>query len=219
MSRGLSIPAGATALEIDRAVLERDLRSDFEQELQTRLDRWYELNHIRIIPNHHFAAASSECLYLYRDGYFLSCVLLSQAVSEGIIEFVAQRNDLQKDADWNIPRVLRAMVEKQVISSKLEADALGVYRSYRNDFHHMNPTVANLDVRRIAVENIQRLQRIEGEIFGFTTPNGRIRPTQPRYWDVNEDGAVSVFIRCQWEPRSSCRDRTWCASAYSDRRG
>jgi hypothetical protein len=189
--------AGMSALEIDRVVLERDLRSDFARDLQTRLDRWYELNHMRFIPAQYFSEASSECLYLYRDGYFLSCVLLCQAVCEGIIKFVADCNGRKKDAGWAIPDVLRLMVENQEVSAQLESDALGIYGSYRNDFHHLNPAVAKLDVREIAVENIHRLQRIEREIFGFTTPGGKIQPAQPKYWDVKEDGTVSVFIRCQ----------------------
>jgi hypothetical protein len=194
---GLSIPAGATELEIDRAVLERGLRADFDASLKERLDRWYELNHTRFIPAQHFSEASSECLYLYRDGYFVACVVLSQSVSEGIIKFVAERNGLGKNADWNIPDGLREMVEKQIVSGALEADALAIYHSYRNDFHHMNPTVAKLNARKIAVENIPRLQRIEREIFGFTTQDGKIRPAQPKYWDVKEDGTAAVFIRCQ----------------------
>jgi hypothetical protein len=40
--------------------------------------------HQGIVPNHHFAAASSECIDLYRDGYALSAVMVSQAVAEGI---------------------------------------------------------------------------------------------------------------------------------------
>lgn len=189
--------AGKNAEGIDRAVLDRTLRSDFERDLQARLDRWYELNHVRFIPAQHFSEASSECLHLYRDGYFLSCVLLSQATCEAIVQFIAERNGRKKDDKWHIPDALRSMVEARVISSDLEANALGIYGSYRNDFHHLNPTVAKLDVRKIAVENIHRLQRIEREIFGFSTPNGKLCPNQPKYWDINEDGTVSAFLRCQ----------------------
>ena len=38
--------------------------------------------HHGIIPDHHFAKASTECIGLYRDGYLLSAVMVSQAVAE-----------------------------------------------------------------------------------------------------------------------------------------
>ena len=41
----------------------------------------------RIIGDHHFARASTECIDLYRDGHFISTVMTTQAVNEGILKF------------------------------------------------------------------------------------------------------------------------------------
>ena len=54
-----------------------------------------EVAHQGVIPNHHFAVASSECIKLYRDGYLLSAVMVSQSVTEGIWRFVLERNQIQ----------------------------------------------------------------------------------------------------------------------------
>ncbi len=54
-----------------------------------------EVAHQGVIPNHHFAVASSECIKLYRDGCLLSAVMVSQSVTEGIWRFVLERNQIQ----------------------------------------------------------------------------------------------------------------------------
>src|SRR5687767_15915510 len=71
-----------------REDLQRGMREVFDQTLKERVERYLEVAHQGIIPNHHFAAASSECIDLYRDGYSLSAVMVSQAVTEGIWRFV-----------------------------------------------------------------------------------------------------------------------------------
>ncbi len=45
-----------------------DLQQACQQTLDERVDRYIEINHQGIIGNHYFAAASSECIMLYRDG-------------------------------------------------------------------------------------------------------------------------------------------------------
>ena len=67
-----------------------------------------------IIPNHHFGAASSECIELYRDGYLLSAVMVSQSVAEGVWRLVLERNQIQPDVDR--PTVAAALVERKIIS-------------------------------------------------------------------------------------------------------
>jgi hypothetical protein len=79
---------------VRRAQLRDGLRQIVEQTLDARIDRYMEIDHQGIISNHYFAAASSECIYLYRDGYFIGAVMMSHAINEGIIKFVAERNNI-----------------------------------------------------------------------------------------------------------------------------
>lgn len=67
-----------------REELRKEMRGDLVQSIEARVERNLEVAHQGIIPNHHFAAASSECIDLYRDGYALSAVMVSQAVTEGV---------------------------------------------------------------------------------------------------------------------------------------
>jgi hypothetical protein len=36
---------------------------------------------------------------------------------------------------------------------------------------------------------------VEGEIFGCDLVDGRLRPKQPRFWDLQPDGTVPAYLR------------------------
>ena len=153
-----------------------------------------------IIPNHHFAKASSECIGLYRDGYLLSAVMVSQAVAEGIWRFVLERNQIGGGKKKNRPTIAAVLVGRKIISAEC-ADAFGrIWRSFRNDVHHMNPKVSTVKFPEVAKQNMDDLATIERELFAVTfgAEAGKLVLVQPRYWDLQEDGTTQVFLR---EPR------------------
>jgi hypothetical protein len=78
--------------EIKKIKVRQDLQSEFEGTIDQRVERYLEIDPQEIIGNHHFAGASSECAKLYCDGYLISAVMVSQAVNEGILRFIAERN-------------------------------------------------------------------------------------------------------------------------------
>src|SRR5437016_4440042 len=120
----------------EREFLKRDLRSDLEGSLDERVARFLEVRHQGIVPNHHFANASSECVNLYRDGYFLSAVMVSQAVNEGIWKFVLERNQIPRSGD--MPTVARELASRGIVSQTCADAFIGIWNSFRNDVHHMN---------------------------------------------------------------------------------
>jgi hypothetical protein len=179
-----------------REELRREMRAILEHTLDERVQRYVEVAHQGIIPNHHFAAASSECIDLYRDGYSLSAVMVSQAVTEGIWRFVLERNQVQADRDRLA--VATILVERGVLSAEC-AEAFGrIWRSFRNDVHHMNPSVSRVPLRELAKRNLFDLAVIEREIFAVNFDNGKLVPIQPRYWDLQSGGTTSVFLRNPW---------------------
>ena len=151
-----------------------------------------------IIPNHHFAKASSECIGLYRDGYLLSAVMLSQSVAEGIWRFVLERNQIQPDGD--LPTVAPALVEQKIISTECADAFVRIWGSFRNDVHHMSWKISTVKFPEVAKRNMDDLATIERELFAVTfgAEAGKIVLVQPRYWDLQEDGMTQVFLR---EPR------------------
>lgn len=182
--------------------IKESLISDFNSSIDQRVGRYLEIGHQWIIGNHHFAAASSECINLYRDGHFIAAVMMSHSINEGIIVFVAERVKLPKNKSDGMAKSIEDLInelEQNKTISKACADAArGIYGSYRNDVHHMNPKVGSIDFPLLARENLKRLAIIESEIFAVDiTPDGKLKPRMSRFWDLNADGTVSSFLRLE----------------------
>ena len=170
-----------------------DLRSSFEASIEQRVDRYIEVSPQEIIANHHFGVASAECISLYTDGYFLSTVMVTQAVTEAIRRFVVERNEIKPDEGMDGPQIAEVLVKKGIISKDC-ADAFNrIWESFRNDVHHMHPKVATIDFPGLAKRNIHNLTAIEREIFAFDFSTNT--PRYPKYWDAREDGKIGGFLR------------------------
>jgi hypothetical protein len=158
-------------------------------------NRYMEVHHPQVVPIHHFTKASNECIFLYAEGYFLSTVMVTQAVAEGISRFVAERNDIECGKKIG-PQIVKLLVERGKIISKKYENAFGRLWKRRNDVHHMKPEVLDISFPDLAKKSIKDLEVIEGEIFaGSWSKDGRIILTNPKYWDARADGQVAGFLR------------------------
>jgi hypothetical protein len=180
--------------KIRSARLKETLRQEFEMTLDERVTRYLEIGHIEIVADTHFSEASSECLKLYRDGYFIASVMMCHAVNEGLIKFIAERNGLRK-GEFSV--LIQTLLKKKIITPCFGKASRAIWGSYRNAIHHMNPKVRELSFVPLAKDNIQRLSLIENEIFSFTHDNGKTIMDQPKYWDIKEDGTTQGFLRCE----------------------
>lgn len=179
---------------IRRIQLRETLMSELQNTVDERISRYLAIEHQGIIGAHFFSEASTECVYLYRDGYFIGTVMMSHAINEGIMKFIAQRKRIDKQGHETLINVL---LERKFISEECAAASNRIWRSYRNDIHHMNPTVAQLDFRKYAENNIQDLATIEKEIFGFSVQSGAVIPDHPDYWDTSADGTIAAHLRLE----------------------
>ena len=188
-----------TTESMKRIRVRESIEAQYQSFIDEKIDRYLEIEHQGIIGGHFFAPASSECIYLYRDGYFIGAVMMSHAINEGIIKFVAERNGIQKNITEGTTKTVEELInelrEKKIISTGCGDSSMQIWRSYRNDIHHMNPTVANIDFKKLAQQNLKYLSTIEKEIFDYKNNNGAIAPTQPKYWDIQNDGTAPVFLR------------------------
>jgi len=186
---------------IKKIQLEMDILSHDKSTIKERVNRYLEIDHQGIIGNHYFAKASSECLYLYRDGYFISAVMMSHAINEGIIKFVADRSNIsRKTGNGNtktIKETINDLQDKNVISDNCAESSKKIWCSFRNDIHHMNPKVSGIDFKALAKKNLKYLSVIEKEIFEYDIKNGKLSPHYPKYWDKNKDGTTTVDLRLE----------------------
>lgn len=182
-----------------KLLLKEDLQSECLSTIDIRIDRWLEIQYQEIIADHHFASASSECIKLYRDGYFIGTVMMTHAINEGIIKFVAERNTIsQQNTDGktkSIEQLIYELQEKKIVSEECSDASLSIWRSYRNDVHHMNPSVSSVPFQELAQLNIKRLSVIETEIFSCDYSSEGLAPHQPLYWDKNPDGTYKTWLR------------------------
>ena len=181
--------------------LKEDLKSACLGPIDAKIDRYLEIEHQWIIGEHHFAPASSECIELYRDGYFIGTVMMSHAINEGIIKFVAERNNIDRQKSANTAKTIEELIFElhvnKLISKNCTDASLAIWKSYRNDIHHMTPSVSDIPFQKLAQLNIKRLSTIENEIFGHDIKNGALVPHQPKYWDINADGMIAAWLRLE----------------------
>ena len=165
-----------------------------EQTRAERVERNLELDRQRIIGSYHFAQASTECINLYTHGFFIATVMTTQAVNEGIIKFVAERNNVKYE-NMNISDILTTLESQGIISQDCFQASDQIRRSYRNDVHHMNPPVAKINFPELAKKNIHNLAVIEREIWATNFDDGKVITIQPKYWDINPDGTTTGNLR------------------------
>ena len=183
--------------EVLRAIQRQQLADSLEQDilatLDERISRYQELDFPKITPYAHFASASNECILLYRDGYFLACTALCQAVAEAIVRLMCKRSEFRASDDYkeNV---------KKLHSRGIKPDCNQLFEEIwvgRPDYHHLNPGIPTErnKLQEIARSKIITLHKIEEIVFEFTTKDGAILPKYPKYWDINKDGVMSVFLR------------------------
>jgi hypothetical protein len=177
-----------------RALTTESIRQEFEQTLPERVERYLQVKPHGIIPNAPFAAPSSECSFLYRDGHFYACIALVQAVAEAIVRYIC-------DIDFHgHDRVFEKNVEKlykrEFISGKLKESLLKIWEK-RDDYHHLNPSVKSdrQTLEKLAKEKARLLVKVESEIFKFSLgKDGGIVLKYPKYWKISGDRA-EAFLR------------------------
>jgi hypothetical protein len=186
---------------IKRQVVKESIEAHCNSFMEEKIDRYLEIEHQGIIGSHYFAQASSECIYLYRDGYFIGAVMMSHAINEGIIKFVAERNKIERhkaDGDTKtIADLIDDFRENGIVSNAFVKASMAIWKSFRADIHHMNPTVAKIDFQKLAQHNLKCLSAIEREIFDYKVNNGAIVPSQPKYWGIKADGTTPPFLRLE----------------------
>ena len=178
---------------VNRKILEDSLKQECLATLGERVSRYQELDFIKVTPNTHFASVSGECILLYRDGHFLACIALCQALAEAIARFMCESSKftaIPHDYEKNVERLHKR---------KIEPDCYALFKEVwtgRDDYHHLNPnvTIEKNQLQETAKNKILTLHKIESRVFEFTIEGGAIAPTHPKYWDIR-DGLLDGFLR------------------------
>jgi hypothetical protein len=179
---------------MQKAMTEDGIKQEFEQTLSSRVERYLKVKPHGITPFTEFAAVSSECAFLFRDGHFYGAIALSQSVAEAIARFLCQKNGWKpkKSFEENV-----AKLETRIFISKSMKDKfLSLWRK-RDDYHHLNGTIETdrLKLEALAYKKVSLLKEIESDVFKFSVVDGKLVPDNRKYWEVQPNGTVPVFLR------------------------
>jgi len=174
--------------------IEKELKSRYEAKLHNSVARSKSTKVVPVIPNHYFAAASSEIRDMFIDGCFIGTISASQSVAEGLSKFLCKRKHLRCPKN-HLTRVGN-LVDENILTKESKI-AFEQIEKGRDDFHHMNENIETdcSQLESKAKSNVDSLFHIEEEIFGHSFDNGKIVPNNPEYWDINPDGTTKAFLR------------------------
>ncbi len=168
-----------------------DVNKNFssEDELREQIKRCLEVDHNPIIGSQYFSAFSLECFQTYRAGLFRACVMLTQSVCEGLIRFVAIRNQIQIKKREKSLSILKKLICQKLITDEAEEAAKAILNeSDRNELHHMNPEISKIeDWHQHAKQHLRNLTTIEYWVFGYNLKEGVLYPHYPQHWDSGDD--------------------------------
>jgi hypothetical protein len=179
-----------------RVHTEHSIKEEFEQTLPSRVERYLKVKPHGIVPYTEFAPASAECALLFRDGHFYGCIALSQAVTEAIARFLCKKNG------WKPENIFEKNVQKlqtrKIISEEISSKFLKIWDK-RDDYHHLNTNIETerSKLEKIAYEKALLLKEIESEIFKFSFVDGKLLPENKKYWSVQKNGTVPVFLKLE----------------------
>ncbi len=181
---------------MQKAMTEDGIKQEFEQTLSSRVERYLKVKPHGIIPSTEFAPVSAECTFLFRDGHFYGAIALSQAVAEAIVKFICQKNGWKpkKNFEGNVLK----LETRQFISKTMKEKFLSLWEK-RDDYHHLNPTIETdrQKLEALAYEKVAILKEIESEVFKFSIVDGKLVPENRKYWSVQANGTVPVFLRLE----------------------
>ena len=177
-----------------RVITQDGIKQEFYETLSFRVERYLRVKPHGIIPLTEFAPVSAECALLFRDGHFYGAIALSQAVAEAIAKFLCQKNGWKpkKSFEENVAR----LETRQFISKDMKEKFLSLWEK-RDDYHHLNPTIETdrQKLETLAYEKVSLLKEIESEVFRFSVADGKLVPENRKYWTLQPNGTVSVFLK------------------------
>jgi hypothetical protein len=183
--------------DIGQILAEDALQQEDTQTLQVRAQRFLKVKPHGIVPYTPFAPVSAECISLFQDGHFYGCIALTQSVAEAIARFLCQKNSWEPDKAFE--KNIKKLSVRKFISVGIKDNFLKIWKK-RDDYHHLNPNIETdrFELEKMAYEKILLLNQIESEIFKFSiSEEGNLIPDNKKYWDINKDGTVPVFLKIE----------------------
>jgi len=186
----------------ERERVANEIRAEFEAHRGLLVERALDIRKHGFLPHTHFQAASAEAKTCYIHGHFYGCIMITQAVAEGLIKFIAQRNG-EPEVYWtdkpkrSVETRRNYLRDQGHISADVHAAFERIHDASRNSLHHMNrkgqPSTFK-ELQELARRCVEDMYIIESWLFEFHLDNGVLVPHRRQYWDIRADGTTPVFL-------------------------
>jgi hypothetical protein len=181
----------------ERGWVEDAIRNEVLGTLSERAERWIEVRGLPMIPDGRpFAAPSVECRALFRDGYYLGCIALTQTVAEAIVRYVWQIKHGKKPIKSpEFEKSLEDLSSRGFITADTK-DKIERIWDGRNNYHHLNPSVETDcgKLETVAREKLLLLGDVEKVFFDFSVSNGYLVPKNTEFWPSDAE-RTRVYLR------------------------
>lgn len=175
--------------------IEEILRQTFEHSLPQMVERYLSLSWATIAQNEYFTEITKECYNLYVQGYYISSIMVSQAINEAFARYWIEKNSHQPKQDEKKEDSVKILVETGILPNEWQEAFQRIQGSFRNDYHHINPDIKNHPHKELAERNLKDLALLESEMFKYSLKNdGKIVPLYPQYWNIKSDGMIDAYI-------------------------
>jgi hypothetical protein len=176
--------------------VEDSITKEVQESLSERATRFLQVRGMAIVPDGPFAAPSAECAKQFRDGHYYGCIALTQAVMEAIVRLVWRvKLCKKKSQEGDFEKNLEALHKKGFVTDEW-ATRLEIMWSDRHTFHHLRQSVESerRKLEETARNNLNLLNELEKQFFGYRVMDGIVVPNHPEYWSLEEEVAA-VFVR------------------------
>ena len=151
-----------------------------------RVERNLEVDRQRIIRSDYFANASTECIDLYTYGFFIATVMTTQAVNEGIIKFVAGRNNIHRFSR-NSERRFARMNDIIFFYSKGNENTFNFQYTERRKSSVEEKgwdTVVDKGVRKLLIYDMEKVQQagIDFDRYDKVVTTKKLDPAMGQVW-------------------------------------
>ena len=185
---------------VESVIYSRDLQGIPVNLLLYHIERHFEVYrksfNFRPQKDYHFAKPFDECFQTYRSGLFNACVMLSHPVNEGIIKFVIDRNGRKELHQMTQDKATVILKNDELLTPEVADASIAIYKSHRNDFHHLNPKISEIpDLHELAKNNLRNLAKVESFVFGYNMVDKDFQPHHKQYWDIGEDNLTQASLK------------------------
>ena len=89
---------------------------------------------------------------------------------------------------------VRILVENGTLPIEWEQAFKRIQKSFRTDYHHINPNIQDHPHKIIADRNLKDLAFLESKMFDYSLNQGKVVPRYPQYWNIKPNGTIQAFI-------------------------